>query len=60
MSGTGLLVLGLGYVLNYLGVNADSSEVAGWADALLKVLGLVWMLWGQLRRKDLQMGLWRV
>lgn len=59
MTGSGMLVIALGYILNYLGVNADSSDLAGYADGILKVAGLIMLLWGQLRRKDLTWGLFR-
>lgn len=59
MAGVGWLTVVLSYVLAYLGVNADSSQIAAWADNIIAVVGLIMIIIGQLRRKDLHLGLWR-
>ena len=59
MTGSGLLTIALGTVLGWLGVNAEASQLAGWVDAIVKLAGLIMLVIGQLRRKDLSWGFWR-
>ncbi len=59
MAGSGWLVIVLTYVLGLLGVNADYSEIAGYANNIMGVIGLALIIIGQLRRKDLTLGFWR-
>jgi len=59
MAGTGFIGLALSYVLAYLGVKADTSQVAGWVDAIIKVVSLLMILIGHMRRPDLKGGLIR-
>ena len=59
MTGSGMLALVLGTILSWLGVNADSSQLAGWVDSIISVVGLAMLIIGQLRRKDLKLGLIR-
>lgn len=59
MAGVGWVTVVLSYVLSYLGVNAEYSEIAGWANNIIGVAGLAMVIIGQLRRKDLFLGLWR-
>lgn len=59
MTGTGMLTLALSFLLSYLGVNAGTSQIAGWVNDILDIAGLFMAILGQLRRKDLSMGLFR-
>lgn len=61
MAGTGILVFFLTNFLTFIGVvNVDESLVAEVVVSVLNIVSFVWMVWGQLRRKDLENGLWRV
>lgn len=59
MTGSGMLVIALATILSWIGVNADSSQIAGWVDSILSVAGLLMLVIGQLKRKDLKFGFWR-
>lgn len=59
MTGTGVAVYLLALFLNYMGLSYETGTLQGVVDAFLVILGFVWMLYGQMRRKDLFMGLWR-
>ena len=59
MTGSGLLTMGLGLLLHWLGVNVETSQIAGWVDSIINVVGLVMLIIGQLKRKDLTFGLFR-
>jgi uncharacterized membrane protein len=59
MTGTGILTVLLSYVLSYLGVNAGTSEIADWVNSIINVLGLCWIIIGQIRRSDLDFGIFR-
>ena len=60
MTGSGMLTIGLGMFLSWLGVNSDTSMIAGWVDSILNLAGLFMLVVGQLTRKDLKFGLKRV
>jgi len=59
MTGTGILTIILSYILSVLGVNAETSQIASWVASMINLLGLIWVIWGQLRRKDLSVGFFR-
>ena len=59
MTGSGLIALFIATLLGWLGINAETSQIVGWADSILSVFGLILLVWGQLRRKDLDWGFWR-
>lgn len=60
MTGSGILTVGLGALLGWLGVNADTSQISGWVNSAIEVAGLVMVIVGQFRRKDLSWGFWRI
>jgi len=59
MTGTGMLTIALAYVLSWIGVTPETSQLAGWVDSIINLAGLVMLVWGQLSRKDLSWGFWR-
>lgn len=59
MTGTGFVVIGLGWILSWLGVNAETSQIAGWADSLVNIAGFIMVVGGQLKRSDLKWGIIR-
>lgn len=59
MTGTGIAVYLVGLALNHAGINYDAGQLAGAVDGAFVVVGFVLTIWGQLRRRDLSMGLFR-
>lgn len=59
MTGTGLLVLLVTYALQWLGVQFDANQVTVIVKDVLEVGGWVLTIVGQLRRKDLSMGIFK-
>ena len=59
MAGTGIIVSLLAFALPLFGVNVEEKDVVGFVDNIMKVVGFVLLIWGQVRRKDLTAGLIR-
>lgn len=59
VAGTGWVVIIVMWLLNYLGLEADEGTITAAVEAALVVFGFVAALIGQLRRRDLQYGLFR-
>lgn len=59
MTGTGLLVLVIGSLLGWLGVDFSESQVVELTTKIIEISALLWVIYGQLRRKDLSWGFWR-
>ncbi len=59
LTGSGLLVLILTYVLQWLGVQFDANQLTVIIKDALEIAGWLMAIIGQLRRKDLSMGLFR-
>lgn len=59
MTGSGMLVLVLVSVAQFAGINFDETTASILVRDVLEVLGIVFAIWGQLRRKDLSFGFWR-
>lgn len=61
MTGSGVIVYIIAFALSYFGVlNVDNSQIARAVEAASQVIGFLMIVWGQIRRNDLQYGLWRV
>lgn len=60
MTGSGLAVIIITYVLQWLGVQFDANQVTVIVKDVLEVGGWLLMIIGQLKRKDLSYGFWRV
>lgn len=61
MTAVGILVYFITFALNYFGItNIDDSQIAQVAESVAYIAGFVLMVWGQLRRKDLQYGMFRI
>lgn len=61
MTGVGILVYFITFALNYLGItNVDDSQIAQVAESIAYIAGFILMSWGQLRRKDLSLGMFRI
>lgn len=59
MTGSGLAVLAIVQLLNLVGVTVDESQVAQAVEGLVVLVGIVLTVLGQLRRSDLEFGLFR-
>lgn len=59
MAGTGLIISILAFVLPIFGVNVDQGTVTQFVDNIVKVIGFIMIVWGQMRRPDLKFGLVR-
>lgn len=59
MTGSGIVLFFLSMGISMLGINAEDGQIQVWTDAIITVAGLVLMIWGQLRRGDLTMGILR-
>lgn len=59
MNSTGIIVLVISLVLGWAGVEADTATIEGAVVGLITLAGWVLTVWGALRRKDLEFGLFR-
>jgi hypothetical protein len=59
MAGTGWAVLALVYLFSLVGIEMDETSVGAFIEALITVVGFVLAVWGQFRRSDLILGLFR-
>ena len=60
MTGTGIIILVLTLVLHWLGItNFSDNQIAAVAENVVQVAAFVWVIWGQVRRKDLKFGVVR-
>lgn len=59
MTGTGVLGLALTYGLHKLGYDASSDSIQGLVVGILAFLSVLGTFYGQIRRQDLSMGLFR-
>lgn len=59
LAGTGLYVIIITAVLNYFGITADAGSVTAVVTSVITIFGWVLLIFGQLRRKDLTLGLVR-
>lgn len=60
MTGTGLAVIIIMMFLNYVGIEADESTVLEVMESSVTLAGWIMTIYGQIRRKDLDFGFWRV
>ena len=56
MTGTGLIILIVENLLRLMGIEFPEGSVASAMNGLLAIIGLLAVVWGQLRRKDLKAG----
>lgn len=54
-----MIVVALTWLLSHFGVNIEENQVLLAVNGLIQVVGVGMTIWGQLRRKDLHMGLIR-
>lgn len=59
MTGSGIIVILIGYGLSFFGVHVGSDQVTVAVTNAMQVVGFVVSIWGQLRRPDLHFGLIR-
>jgi hypothetical protein len=59
MAGVGQVAVVVSFVLNWLGIDIGDQSVEGALNGALMFFGLVWTVYGQLRRSDLVLGLFR-
>ena len=59
MTGTGIIITLLEYSLTAMNVNFEAGSVSSFVNSVVVVVGFIFAVWGQLRRKDLSFGLFR-
>jgi uncharacterized membrane protein YtjA (UPF0391 family) len=59
MTGTGLIITLIETVLSLSGIQFETGGVAAAVNGVVVFVGFVLMIWGQVRRKDLVLGLIR-
>lgn len=59
MTGTGIVITLIEYALTVFNVKFDSGSVAAAINGLITFVGFIFVVWGQLRRKDLTLGMFR-
>lgn len=59
MTGVGAIVTLIEALLRVFGVEVAEGSVGAGVNGLVSFVGLVLMVWGQIRRKDLKFGLLR-
>lgn len=59
MTGTGLAIIAVEYLLTAMNISFEAGSVAAFVNGIVTVVGFVWIVWGQLRRKDLSWGMFR-
>ena len=59
MAGSGLVVSVLVFGAKFLGLDLDEGTITEGVANILAAVGFVLLVWGQLRRKDLNWGLFR-
>lgn len=60
MSGVGMLVVVVTWILGLFNIVPQDGQVLAVVSSILTAIGWIMMILGQLRRKDLSMGLFRV
>lgn len=59
MTGTGIAITLVEYALSAMNVTFDAGSVSAAINGLVTFVGLLFVVWGQLRRKDLTLGMFR-
>ena len=59
MTGVGLVVYVVSIILTWFGIAVDTTEITGFVNSLVNIIGFALMIAGQLRRKDLIGGIYR-
>ena len=60
LTGTGLLILVLAWSLSFFGITTDETQIAIVIHAIAICMGWAMTIIGQLRRKDMSFGIFRV
>lgn len=60
MTGTGLLVVIITWVLGYFGIIPADGQILQYISDFATMIGWILTIWGQIRRNDLSMGLFRL
>lgn len=59
MTGSGLLILIILFILGQFGILATDTQLVQYLSDIAVIAGWLFTIWGQLRRKDLSFGLFR-
>ena len=59
MTGTGIAITLIEYALSAMNVTFDAGSVSAAVNGLISFVGLLLVVWGQIRRKDLTFGMFR-
>lgn len=59
MTGSGMIVVAISWVLNHFGIQIGNDQVTAFVNGLIQAIGVIMTVYGQLKRKDLHMGLIR-
>lgn len=60
MTGIGIVTLIILALFNSMGIEADSGTITAALEGLVTFVAWAFTIWGQVRRKDLDFGLWRI
>ncbi len=60
LAGSGAIITVIEFALRYTNVDLPDGSVAALVNGVVTVGGIVLLIWGQLRRKDLKYGLFRI
>ena len=60
MTGVGIAAFFIAWLLKYMGIEGvENGEIAEVVTGLVQIGGFIMMVWGQMRRKDLKLGMIR-
>lgn len=59
MTGSGMIVVAISFILSHFGIQLGDDQVTAFVNGAVQVVGVIMAVYGQLRRKDLHMGLIR-
>lgn len=59
MTGSGMIVIAISALLHYFGITIGNDQITTAINGIIQVAGVVMTIYGQVRRKDLTMGLIR-
>ena len=59
MAGVGMVITVLSFLAKYFQLDLDEGQITEGVKAIVMGVGFLWLVWGQIRRKDLDFGLLR-
>lgn len=59
MTGSGIAIALVEYLLTVMNVKFEAGSVASFVNSIIVAVSFIFVVWGQMRRKDLSFGLFR-